>query len=122
MRISLFDVYVLYLCTHLFTCTHLSIYMYTIYMDTPIYMYTRFACTHMYTSLYLNVHTYVHVHLHVRIFCSAQDARNCTLAVHEQVDCHILILARSRLSFTEITEYKCFRLIKPSHELRYTIE
>ena len=43
---------------------------------------------------------------------SAQDARQRTFAVNEHVDCHHF-LAGSRSTITEITEYKCFGLLKP---------
>jgi len=55
---------------------------------------------------------------HIKDSCTAiihpQESRNRTLAVHEPVDCHhfrIIIIAGSRLTTTQITEYNCVSLL-----------
>jgi len=44
---------------------------------------------------------------------NAQDARNRTLAIHEQSIAIISVLGGSRSTITEITVYKYFSLLSP---------
>ena len=53
---------------------------------------------------------------------TAQGWTNRTLAVHERMGVHFLVLPGSLLSIIEITEYRYCSSLKPIHELRYKSE
>jgi len=89
-------------------CIYIHTYIF-IYIYTHIYTYSCGAPTRTHDT-----YRYIRRALLTR---TAQERRNRTLALHEPVHGHILVLAGSQSSFSEVTEYKCITLLQASPEL-----
>ena len=53
------------------------------------------------------------------LFAGRPRIEKSHLAVHERVDSRFLVLAGSKSTITEITEYTCFSPLKPRREFKY---